>query len=424
MESLEEQAVPAKGGTGDVAVDAMTAQPRAPWWTALAAERARLIKTGVGLLLLGFAGHKAYEAAFVTKSSAAFVVATLSTVAAPIDGYLAHEVGDAGARLASGESVGAVKNPRVDRSRLAHLEAELTSLRGDLAALEVQEAGYSALGAKFETRGASFLAKRRQQLELEISQADARVDSERAKDHAAQAALLRVEALAKEGVATAQELDDARRNRAVTEKSLLVALKDRERQSALLDSTREGFMLGDVSASDRSYSSQRADEVTLRLAELTATLGEKRAALAALEQQVRAERAQVELLAEARLPAPGERRVWEVLATDGEYVVRGRPLFTWIDCTKIHVVAYLTETEFKRVTTGTETEIRVPGVERRFSGRVTMLLGLHDHQELPKQAAALERKAPGHAVLVASESLARELREPCSVGQAAEVRFF
>jgi hypothetical protein len=53
-----------------------------------------------------------------------------------------------------------------------------------------------------------------------------------------------------------------------------------------------------------------------------------------------------------------------------------------------------------------------------------MLLGLSDHQELPKQVAARERKTPGYAVLVASEAMARELREPCSVGQAAEVRFF
>lgn len=383
----------------------------------------RAAKTAAGVALVGFGAFHAYEAWFVQKSTSGSLVAGTFTLSAPISGMVRHDIAGAGVDVPAGRAVVSIENPRVDRSRLARLEAEVESLRGDIAARVARRSELLGLGKAYESRDRRYLDARRQQGEIEVEQARANVEAARARFESARSELGRRGALRTEGLANEQEYDTARHEATVTEQLLHVAEHDLARKVATLESTKAGFTFDTSTASDRSYSSQRADDVDLRVAEIDAELAQRKTALVSLERELEAERKQLDLLSLAQLSAPGRRRVWEVLVEPGEFVYVGRPLLSWIDCAKIHVVAYVNLDTFEELHVGTEARvIGLGGSDFEAAARVTALPGQREHLEIPKPTGGGARP-PGYAVLVGSERLSKSLEHDCQIGQAVEVRF-
>lgn len=384
---------------------------------------ARAVKTAVGVALVGFAAMHAYEAWFVNKSTSGSLVAGTFTLSAPISGIVRHDISGAGVDVPAGRPVITIENPRIDRSRLARLEAEVEALRGDISARVARRSELLDLGATYESRDRRYLGARRQQGEIEVEQARATVEAARARFESAQNELARRGALRSEGLANEQEYDTARHEATVTEQLLHVAEHDLARKVAALESTKAGFTFDTSTASDRSYSSQRADDVDLRVAEIDAELAERKSALGSLEREFAAEEKQLKLLSTAELTSPGRRRVWDVLVEPGEFAYAGRPLLSWIDCAKIHVVAYVNLDTFEKLRVGTEARVIGLGADDfEELGRVVALPGQREHLEIPKPPAGGTRP-PGYAVLVGSERLSKSLERGCQIGQAVEVRF-
>lgn len=388
-------------------------------------NRSRLTKSALGVSVLGFGLYHAYSALFVYESSTATVTSTLSTLSSPISGVVRHSLTGPGARIEHGFQVAQIDNPRIDRTHIARLRAQLLALDGEIASLTDRRLGYSTLGMKFESRGRKYLEHRREQLAFEVSQATANVDSARALEAAARAELMRQMSLRKEGVSSEQALEAATSAHAVAEQARLVAEKEKESKVAAIDGTRAGFTLDSSSPTDRTYSGQRADDVELRLAELDALASEKLVQRRAVQAELDEALVQLELMSQVMLRAPGVHRVWDVLVADGEFVYAGRPILNWLECNKIHVVAYVSAEVFERLQLGTRASIRFPHRKGDYEGTISLLPGQNEHSERSKQAL-LGKGAVGmgHAVLVASSALASALSATCEVGQAVEVRFF
>ena len=391
--------------------------------TFLKSRGTKLWKSALGAGLLGWGAYHAYVAIFVVRSTTAYIGGPISTVSAPIDGVLHHQVAQPGALLSDKAHLARVINSRIDRSRANRMEVLAKSLEEDIAVLTLQKQGLERLGTRFEARGLLFLDKRREQLEIEVSQARAHVEAERSKAVVAGSDYARQQSLQEMGASSVHQLELARSLQAVSEQALRVAEKDLERKLGLLESTDAGFTL-DVSTSDRSYSSQRADEVTLRLAELSAQISQKNVERGALEAELFAERAQLNLRSEAVLNVPGVRKIWEVLADDGEFVHAGRPIFTWIDCKKLHVIAQVSDDDYEHLRVGTRASIQVLGADLDYPGVVSLLIGQQEHEMIPERKSAGGGAAPGFAVVVSSTALSKSLGKTCHTGQSVEIRFF
>jgi hypothetical protein len=388
-------------------------------WRAIAHNRVRLLKSAVGALLLGMGAWYGYAELVLTRSVDATVSCEFSAISAPIDGYIQLKVRGKGETIGTKSSLLAIENPLVDRSAVIELETKLATLDGEIASATEVIARLRGLSTEFEARGRSYLRQRSQQLEVAIDQSRARLDVQQARLAAAQTQLLRVEDMAKEGVASTQQVDEARKDAAIADGMVADATMTVALQRASLKASKDGVTIGDYSSTDRSYSNQRADEVALNLAQVGAQLAEKQARRVALTTGLAELVQQLNLRRHSELAAPTRSRVWSLLAGDKQWVSRGQNLLRVMDCSHMQVLAYLSRRKFDSVRVGQSVQIELNADGRKFMGKVVLTMGKHPSPERLEPLAPTEN----YAVLVESQQLTDALREACDTGQRAEVTF-
>jgi multidrug resistance efflux pump len=389
-----------------------------------ARERGRLVRTAIGVAFLTGTVLLVNRYLIRTISSEASVSPTFVSVAAPIDGYVDHGVESVGTVVPAGATVAVIKNPLVNRGPAAALAARVQSLRGDIEALGSVIASLESLRDGFATRGGVYQRQRLHQLEIMIAEAQTRIEADQAREGASGSHLERVQALRRAGLAPLQAEEDAKRDLTVAEQTLVASHRQLDNLRATMDSLKQGVTIGEFSTSDRSYSSQRVDEVKLRLTQLKGDLAVKKAELAAANEQLAAEEKNLALVSENQVKVAQRSRVWKIQAATGEYVSRGQALFQLIDCTRPHLVAYLNERNYNRVRVGDAVVIRLAGVPTSFAGKVELLLGGPENLLGPEKAISLSpdlRERFG--VAISSPELSAAAGPACEAGQNAEVEF-
>jgi multidrug resistance efflux pump len=153
------------------------------------------------------------------------------------------------------------------------------------------------------------------------------------------------------GSITAATLEKYTREAHVTAESYLTIEHRLAALDVELEAARLGTFIGD-SYNDRPRSSQRADEVSQRLGELSADLRERDARLLTLHKELGEETKRYEENSAAELVAPVTSRVWEMLTAPGESVVRGQDLVRLLDCSGVVVTAAVGEGVYNRLHIG------------------------------------------------------------------------
>jgi len=396
------------GRTGDETLLQLTAR-----------NRVRLLKSAAGLVLLSVGSWYGYGELVLTRSTDATVSAEFAPISAPIEGYLQLRVRGRGETVDEKGALLAIENPLLDRREIIDLETKLSSLDGEIGSMTGATAGLQALNTKFESRGRSYLRQRAEQLEVSIEQSRARLDVQEAKLVSARKQLQRVEDMAKAGVASIQQGDEARRDAAVAESGVADAKMAIELQQASLKASKEGVTIGDYSSTDRSYSNQRADEISLNLAQLGEQLAEKQARRTALATGLAELTQQMNLLRYTQILAPTRSRVWTLLTGDKQWVSRGQPLLRVMSCTQMHVLAYLSRRKFDAVHVGQAVRIELKADARKFTGKVVLTIGKHTTPDLVQPLSADDN----YAVLIDSSEMGQALQGACDTGQRAEVTF-
>jgi multidrug resistance efflux pump len=229
----------------------------------------------------------------------------------------------------------------------------------------------------------------------------------------------RTEALDATGAITKVALDRTRRD-AIVATETLAALG--HRLTALkveLTALRSGVYVGD-SYNDRPQSLQRADDIAVRLSELTADIGHRDARLTNLRAELTAETERFAERAGATLVAPVRGSIWEVMTAPGESVVRGQDLVRVLDCSGVVVTATVGESAYNQLRMGDTARFRFRGESIDHQGRVIGLTGVATAPaNLAIQPAALAKEP--YRVTVALPELAKSGQ--CNVGRTGRVTF-
>jgi multidrug resistance efflux pump len=384
----------------------------------------RLFKSLFGLLLVILAVGLFRKYVLMTISADAVVITDFIEVVAPIEGFVQHGKLEIGSTVEANQPLGRIQNPIIDRTGIAELRARIKVVDGDILALESVIATLDGLGGRFEARGDKYQKRRADQARLLVLEAQSRVDADQARLSEAQTRLQRVESMIKIGLAPQQRSDEAHRDATVAERTLFASQRELESLSATLDALKQGVSLGDFSSMDKSYSSQRGDEITMRLAQLRGDLAEKTAERPALAEQLAALEHQVAILAEMELKVPHRSRLWAINTADGVFVQRGWPLMKLVDCTHLRVLAYLTERNYNDLRVGDRAEIEIISTKQRFDGHIDLRLGSPELR-LPVSGALTvpTEQRERYAVLVSSPDLTAAFGQSCDVGQNVEVTF-
>lgn len=114
-----------------------------PGW--LGANAWRILKTSLGLILVGAATYYGHRAVFLTVSTEAVVTTEPLQIAAPIDGYFETML-DPGQVLEKEAMLGKLVNPLADDTSVVELSAQLAETEGSLNAVLTELEGLDVLG--------------------------------------------------------------------------------------------------------------------------------------------------------------------------------------------------------------------------------------------------------------------------------------
>jgi multidrug resistance efflux pump len=337
----------------------------------------RVLKSALGLALVIGVGWGPAQRLLQTTSVEAVVNARLVTLRAPIDGEIAVTPGtlQVGANLAAGATLLRIVNRRADRSRLDDLRRMVAGLREERLVLDAKIKSIQAKHAEFIEQTKSFQHGRIKQLEARAAEIDSEIAAADVKFEDATELLQRMSTLESKGVQTPVARDRARREEEVAAQAITGAQQRARAVAVELDAARAGTFVGD-SYNDRPRSSQHADELQEQLIGLTAELRLHDARAARLETELVEETARFNDLAEAKIVAPANANVWEVLTAPGEEVRRGQDLVRLLDCNTAVVTATVSESVYNRLRVGARARFRFRDDNKDLEGRVVHLTGV------------------------------------------------
>lgn len=387
----------------------------------VAHHRSRLLKAGIGALLVVAVGWLPVRTLLQTTSIEAVINARLITLRAPIEGEVGAGLGatTVGMQLEPGAGLMKIVNRRAERGRLDDLNRLINRLESERAGLASRRNDLEAMHKDLSEQTQAFMDGRSRQLEARIAELTSEIAAAAANRQEAERALARATPLAESKTITNATFEKARRDVTVateTHAALRHRLAGIEVEAASL---RKGVFIGD-SYNDRPRSSQRADEVAQRLSEVSSELRERETQLANLRTELADETIRFAALAAAELSAPVRGSVWEVLTAPGETVVRGQELVRLLDCSGVVVTATVGETAYNRLRIGDPATFRLRGESRDHQGRIIGLTGVAAAPaNLAIQPSALAKEP--YRVTVALPDLATPGQ--CDVGRTGRVTF-
>jgi hypothetical protein len=207
-------------------------------------------------------------------SASSVVTADVVTQAAPIEGYLQYGKLAPGDLLDNDHPVATIHDPLVDRLPAAQTRARVSALDGEaLAAPTESRAGGAARKVREAGQGLPVTPCRTVEHRAVAAAGDAYWSGSKAQRSGG--APQRFATLADEGVASAQALEEARRDQAVAEQDCLGTKNDISATKTAAQSMAQGITVGELTTVERSYSAQRVDEVELRLAQVKSEIESK-----------------------------------------------------------------------------------------------------------------------------------------------------
>jgi multidrug resistance efflux pump len=310
------------------------------------------------------------------SSTEAVVNARLVTVRSPIDGEVAAVDGlTVGGSIAAGSRLLRIENRRAERQRLDDLKRLISQTDAEQHAARVRLKSLQAAQEELSDQTRLFQVARIKQLEARVAEIEGEIAAAAAMSTEARAALERAAELFRARSGSQQVLERAQREAAVAQNAKVAAAARLAAVQVELDAARMGTFVGD-SYNDRPRSSQRADEIGLRIAELSAEIEQRDSRRRDLDEELSGEIRRVADRSSVDVFAPSQGRVWELLTSQGEQVRQGQDLLRLLDCTGAIVTASVSEAVYNTIALGDPAQFRFRGESEIYKGTVIGVSGL------------------------------------------------
>jgi biotin carboxyl carrier protein len=373
----------------------------------------RLAKGLFGVGVLGVGGWTMVDTYVSSEGAPAVINSEVASVRAPRDGYVSLKAVKLGSMVQGGEELGELLPAGSDVDRTT--ESNVAALKGQIANMD-------SLVQTLRQQTDAYHDARVKQLELEIVQAESKVEAAKAEEKSKAAIRDRQEQLLAGGYTVKGTLEAAR------EASNQAALDRQAAENALetrkmeLAAARKGTFVGD-GYNDSFYSRQRADEIALRLIDLKADLARQQARLDALKDDETGTAAAAG--GRVTLHAPDSGRVWTIAVNQGQFVRRGDTLLNIADCGKLFADASGAKREYADVRRGEAASFHLDGQGSTWGGVVSWAGAAGQGILAETRHLAFRAQTPDDArysFMVALEDTP-DLHRSCPVGAAGRVKF-
>jgi biotin carboxyl carrier protein len=361
--------------------------------------------------MLGVGAWSMFDTYVSSEGAPAVINSEVLSVRAPVDGYVSLKPLKIGSMVETGEEIVELRPAGSDADVGA--ESDLESLRNEIATME-------SLVQTLRAQSNAYRDARVEQLELEITQSESKLEGAKAEEKSQAAIRDRQEQVFAHGYAlkgTVEAAREASNRAALDRKAAEQALQARKVE---LDAARKGTFVGD-GYNDSFYSRQRADEVALRMIELKAQLARQQARLDALKGE------QTGAVAGTAgghvvLGATGSGRIWNIAVNQGQFVRRGDTLLDIADCGRLLANGFGSERKYAELRRGDTASFHLEGQDSTWSGTVSWA-GAAGQGLLATSLVAFRPQTPEAARYSFMVTLddTPELRNNCPVGAPGRI---
>jgi len=326
----------------------------------------------IGLLLVAVPAAFLIYAMHGFRIRTAVLTAELTNLRAPIAGEVV-EIGVGRGYLAEPATAIVIRNERVDRRDLRHLEVAIAEAAEQLAVRRDRLARLDEEIAAAEKRLAATLAGLKADLLLGYEITEAEIEAVTARVAYLSSQFARTQRL--QGTATsvaAMELAQADLLEAqATLRSLQVALEQNQQRQDLLD---RQVLVADL-IDDAMLVADSLRRMTLDRQETAEAIALLEIAVSNDTRRLEHERAALQALYEAELTVPGDAVVWDVLIGRNTFVSSGQTLASFFRCGSLLVEVAVDDATLELLSAGQGATIRLYGSSAELRGSIWAIYG-------------------------------------------------
>lgn len=392
---------------------------------------ARAIRIPRRVIKLGFAGSILFAGVYgivsenkYVSTSNAVVTTYVLAVRTPIDGTVTGLPIAAGVFVHQGELLAQLDNPRVDRQHLDNLQITEDMAQSTADALAVEQDKLNRQRAALVNRSDAHMAAVHDRLKLALAENERLLEASKLALQEATIELNRGRQLHDAGIlasadydklVTAQHIAD---QEYAAQQANLASVRTQEKAAA------RGILTEPGQNNDVSYSRQRADEITIKLAENTRILLASRAQASESQSAVDAESARSGLMRHSELESPIDGLLWRLNAVNGEHAAAGNPILSLIDCRRQFLLAEVPQDRVPDVALNHTARFRLAGESTERTGDVLSVMGDSPNDPESKLAVIPARDDTQQLATVLiriDANSAHPDAEGCLVGRTARV---
>jgi multidrug resistance efflux pump len=395
------------------------------WSGRLFKSRSQVLRVTLGVALLVTSVGIYGPAILYTTAAEAVINARIVTMKAPIEGEVVSGPPAEGSAVKRGDPLFDIANQTVDRARLDALIAERAGLDTKLASSSELTASLTAQVDRLRQQADSYRQATVTRLELMLKESRASAATARANAEDARLDYERKTQLGAKGFASTAVVEQATQNVARAQAEIDRTIAVSERVAEELKAARSGVYVYQ-DRNNITYSEQHAEELTLRLSELSAARGELESRRAQIDREIAVETSRIDRLTLATVSAPVDGVVWRPSVVTGGHVARDSALLDLIDCSALYVTATLSSRKFDSIHRGDTASVEIVGSGDVQAGAVVDVRAVEGSAQAERFAATMPSLS-GRRILVLirlpdDSRLARDSKY-CGVGLKADVRF-
>lgn len=360
------------------------------------------------------------EQAYIVSGDAV-VTAYVLDIRSPIEGSLSGLSQTAGAMVREGDPLVHIENPLLSHEHLDNLRTAAESAgfaaRADASEVTTLEAQQQELLSRSRAYSKAITSR----LQLAVSEAESLTRSREAAANEARIELDRGRELQHAGILATASFDKLVAGEAIARHDALSQHAALESIKTEAKAAQAGLLTEPGANSDVTYSRQRADEISLRLADVRRSLAVAEAQQQEAHSAVLEEASRLAQLSEITLKAPLTGQVWAVQAMNGERTSLGEPVLSLVDCAAQFLLVEVPQDRLPDVVVGGRATFRLTGESVERTGIVVAASG-DSQKESNRKFAAFPTQNPTQRLATVRLRLeSTPGSSSCIVGRTARV---
>jgi multidrug resistance efflux pump len=314
------------------------------------------------------------ESAYISTSNAV-VSAHLTDVRTPIEGTLSGLPLTAGTSIEPGQLLGSVNDPRSDHQHLDNLRILESSALSTVDALTAEQTTLQAQQHALLSRSKLHSSAVSARLQQQAVEAGRTLSGLKVALGLATSELRRGEQLHDAGILADADFDRLRSAQLIAGEAVAAEQANLTNLHAQASDASHGLLSEAGDASDVSYSRQRADEISIKLAENTSALAIALGQSKEAHLNLAAETVRGNLMQQSEVRSPMQGFLWKLNTTNGEHTLSGATILSVVDCNQQFVLAQVPQDRVPDVAVHKEARVRLSGESEERTGTVLSVSG-------------------------------------------------